>query len=93
MACIHHMATHEMEGMSNSLGRSHSSIHACIGVAQTQMLTNVAMQISKIISDVVSSKLGVPSDRFYLSVSLCCASACSICTVCQTNSARDWVTN
>jgi len=27
------------------------------------------MQISKIISDVVSSKLGVPSDRFYLSVS------------------------
>ena len=28
------------------------------------------MQISKIISDVVSSKLGVPSDRFYLNVSL-----------------------
>ena len=35
------------------------------------MLTYIAMQISKIISDVVSSKLGVPSDRFYLSVSLC----------------------
>ncbi len=28
------------------------------------------MQISKIISDVVSSKLGVPSDRFYLNVRL-----------------------
>ena len=28
------------------------------------------VQISKIISDVVSSKLGVPSDRFYLSVSV-----------------------
>ena len=27
------------------------------------------VQISKLISDVVSSKLGVPSDRFYLSVS------------------------
>ena len=35
------------------------------------MLTYMAMQISKIISDVVSSKLGVPSDRFYLSVSFC----------------------
>ena len=64
---------HELDGVLSGLRLSHSSTLACICLAQTQMLTNVAMQISKIISDVVSSKLGVPSDRFYLSVSFCCA--------------------
>ena len=42
------------------------------------------LQICQIISDAVSSKLGVPSDRFYLSVGLEDAYAVIACRSCKT---------